>query len=159
MLAFYLVASRNLSHMKHRSSFLLLLTLILLGSTWGMVHLAHAAKPSNTPASSAKPPAPKVPTPTDALQPRLTTDDAPMPIHATSDQQQLIPLALSPNNYMHISQHLSNHPKVYCGPTVIAMGYSPYYRDWAFYHPDAYIENFAKHLNKYRSRHSGARTA
>jgi hypothetical protein len=57
----------------------------------------------------------------------------------------LEPVALSPVNYMHIPQHATHHPKVYCGPTVIAMGYSPYYVDWAFYHPAEYVDNFARH--------------
>jgi len=74
----------------------------------------------------------------------------------THNHLQLTPLALSPHQYMHISQHLTQFPKVYCGPTVIAMGYSPFYRDWAFYHPDEYVENFAKHLKTSTSRGTSA---
>jgi hypothetical protein len=55
-------------------------------------------------------------------------------------------VAKSPVPYTHISQELTEFPRVYCGPTVIAMGFSPYYPDWAFYHPDEYVENFARHL-------------
>jgi hypothetical protein len=55
-------------------------------------------------------------------------------------------VAKSPVQYTHISQELTEFPRVYCGPTVVAMGFSPYYADWAYYHPDEYVENFARHL-------------
>ena len=40
--------------------------------------------------------------------------------------RQLAPVAVSPNPYRFISQHQSSKPKVFCGPTSLAMAFSPY---------------------------------
>jgi hypothetical protein len=65
--------------------------------------------------------------------------------------QSLKTLARSPHAYHFISQHDTEHPTVYCAPTVLAMAFSPFFTNLATRSPAAYVETFAKHLKTCRT--------
>ncbi len=56
-------------------------------------------------------------------------------------------IARTPNAYRFISQHDTAHPKVYCGPAVLAMFFSPLFPELVTGTPVTYVETFARHLD------------
>ena len=92
----------------------------------------------------------------------LLTTFCPLKVHALENTVPKTPIAsslalasmkvltTSPNAYHFISQHDTAYPAVYCAPTVVAMGLSPYYPDLANNAPSAYVETFAEYLSTSR---------
>jgi hypothetical protein len=70
-----------------------------------------------------------------------TPDTTPPPLYVN-----LHPLALSPHDYPHISQYQTRHPKVYCGPSVLAMGWMPHQAPPSPLSLSDYVDSFAELL-------------